>query len=324
MTQTLRRFATGAALWCTLEMPRQFMNQHHYVRFVVLAPAVVLAACGGGGGDGEPITSAPAPSGNSAPTTPTTSGPQTSVPAPTYAAGTFQADAFARINEIRAEAGLGLLAQHAMLDQAAQSHVNYIENHGLSTYGHGETPGRDLFTGATPVDRAAAAGYVGYAGELLSAGLAEDSVNSLLDGPYHRAPLLSYRVADVGIGTTPSSINAFLLGYRGEGQSAPATAAVLWPAHNATDVRTKVNGEVPNPMPENNGGPYGYPVSIHVDDTKTLSVNNFTLTGPTGALNVKLIHRSVDANMAWPNFAAIIARSPLQAGTAYTANFTAS
>jgi uncharacterized protein YkwD len=122
------------------------------------APAALLAAllasgCGGGGEDDAPPSAAPAISVSNA----------------SYAPGSPQRLAYDQLNAARQRCGFGLLAQSARLDLAAAAHGNYMSLN--SEFGHGEVPGKPGFTGATPLDRALAAGYAPRAvGEDLSTG----------------------------------------------------------------------------------------------------------------------------------------------------------
>lgn len=288
--------------------------------FAAAVVTLALAACGGGGGSTGSDNQAP---DDSAPPTtlPQDLPPQTTVPAPTYGATDAKLAAFDRINDIRKAAGLGLLAQNANLDQAAQAHAGYLVAN--STTGHDEVPGATGFTGETHVERAAAAGYEGTTTEGVTAGFPVAAVDSLMNVPYHRVPLVSFRFAEVGLGMD-TDIWDITYGFRDEAQQgAPDVDSVIWPVNGAVDVPPALYGEVPHPIPENNGAPFGYAVSLSVDEAKALTVNNFTLVGPAGAVDVKLLTAGTDTNLAGvQHYAAIIGRAPLQAATTYTASFT--
>src|SRR5947199_151007 len=58
---------------------------------------------------------------------------------------------------LRAAAGVGLVAQHAYVDAAAQAHSNYLAANDLT--GHYEISTNTGWTGDTPADRIQAAGY---------------------------------------------------------------------------------------------------------------------------------------------------------------------
>ena len=100
----------------------------------VAAVVGALGACGGGGVAPGP----PAPS----PATPIAA--QLAVPRPVG----YDADrlaAFDRLNEIRLSAGLGMLAQNAAMDRAAQAHADWIIAN--DSFTHEEVLGSPGFTG---------------------------------------------------------------------------------------------------------------------------------------------------------------------------------
>lgn len=295
-----------------------------------------LAACGGGGGGGDSASSSP-DAGTPAPTTPPTTEPaddappQTSVPAPVYASA-HRLEAFNRFNEIRQAAGLGLLRQNAQLDVAAQGHSDYLSLNDMT--GHYQSPGHNGFTGADVWARARAAGYsaASTADEVLGTvpgdGPGASYIDGLISTPYHRMAMLEYRPDELGVGHSgefPQNM-VFNTG-RNPGQGAPDRLFVIWPTDGAAGVVTAGGPESPDPIPENNGSPYGYPVSIQSHELKELSVTSFTLEDAAGNIvDAKLLHHSTDANLSTRfrarHFAALIGRSPLMANTTYTARFT--
>jgi Cysteine-rich secretory protein family len=97
-----------------------------------------LVACGGGG-DGGPGAPVVAP-----PTSYVEPQAVTQVPAGAYS-DVWRLSAFNRLNEVRAQAGIGLLRQNVSVDQAAQNHSSYQVNHGKLE--HTESAGGADFTG---------------------------------------------------------------------------------------------------------------------------------------------------------------------------------
>lgn len=307
----------------------------------LLVGLVGLAACGGGGGSPTPATgndsgtpSAGAGSSGSGGTTnppPVEPGPVSSVPAPVYAEQ-VRADAFNRFNEIRQAAGLGLLAQHASLDQAAQAHANYLAQH--NQIGHIESSSLAGWTGDTPPDRVQAAGYgsnttyeVVAAANMTGAGF----VDNLASTPYHRAAMLVYRPVHAGVGyarySTLSGYNLTIdLSHNATNfQGAPNTQAAIWPVDGSTEILLTMGPETPNPIPENGNVRAGYPVSVQVHESKVLTVDSFTITGPGGApVDVKVLDYATDPNLVALNmrfFAAALPRAQLAAGTTYSVSF---
>src|SRR5471030_1579543 len=179
-----------------------------------------LVACGGGGGSGggdnSASTSLSTPSTPSTPTGPTVTpgNLQTTVPTPTYAAGSQELAFYTAYNAFRQAEGLGLLAQNTKLDTADQNHLNYLLTNtdldftsidpatGRPLF-HIEDPKRPNFTGVTELDRANFTQYGGaYVGESGSYGSGQGSVsalNLLLGGVYHRAGLMFQGPKDFGI-----------------------------------------------------------------------------------------------------------------------------
>lgn len=114
----------------------------------------MLAACGGGGSD----------SGSSDTSGSTVGGTQpdnsvalvTTVPASTY--DTVLTGVFEFINTQRSQCAFGKLAQNSKLDAAALAHAHYLDQN-LDADPHTELLGRAGYSGASPTDRAMAAGY---------------------------------------------------------------------------------------------------------------------------------------------------------------------
>jgi uncharacterized protein YkwD len=311
------------------------------------AVALILAGCGGGGSSsGTGQTPVPTP-------TPSPTALQTSVPTPTYVAGSAQLSAYNTLNDARVAYGVGKLAQSALLDTAAANHSQYMEyRYAAADYadlGHTEDPSKSGFTGVNPSDRISYAKYAASTtGEAIAGsfnsitGTQTDpgvrAVNVLLSGPYHRFGVLdAYR--DVGIGDTPTAFPneggtrhfpVFDLAVAQNAQNQlPATGWVgVWPVDQMTGVMYSFIGESPNPIPENNGTCAGYPVSVQSLTGTTLATTSFTLvqTSTNASVSVKLATVSTDANPAYAraNSAYIIPYAPLKLGTQYTAHFVGS
>jgi hypothetical protein len=243
-----------------------------------LAAATLLTACGGGGGDGA-VQQASTPS---TPPIPAVNNYelQTTVPSPTYAAGSWQEFAFAYLNDHRTRCGFGALKQDARLDQAAQAHSSYLArqskeigwtgSNGQQIDLHAQDPARPLFTGQTPTERARAAGYTGDVGEAISttATRAVSPLNSatekvmlrwnlqeLLAVPYHMGILMS-DAREVGFGfqpwtysvDPPFSISQLVVnpGYAQWPQRS-LTEVVSFPCEGSTDLQEAVYDEIPDP-----------------------------------------------------------------------------
>ena len=303
--------------------------------------AGALVACGGGGNDAPAPAPAPPPAPSPAPA-PSPSAPiaaQLTVPAPVG----YDADrlaAFNRLNEIRLSAGLGMLAQNAMMDQAAQAHAEWtVANDSFSHFEVAGTPG---FTGTNWPRRDEAFGYVPVeGGEVMAQGPASEAVDSLVNAAYHRAILLAFEPVDVGVGwsskmsasvVTPLVIDTTKPGLdsvRGLGQSAqPAIqGAAIWPLDGARNVSLRLGLEIPNPVPTQDVQTLGTPVSITVEESKTISAIQFTVTdSATGAVvPTQLLTNTNDSNFIIPeSFIAAIPLSPLSPNTTYQVVFSGS
>lgn len=308
----------------------------------VVALAGALVACGGGGGgSGDPAASpppAPAPAPSVAP------GPLAAVMSVAAPSGydSNRLAAFDRLNEIRRSAGLGLLAQDASLDQAAQAHAAWeIAN---DQWSHQETAGTPGFTGVDWWDRDVAVGYRGSGGEeVLTNGASSGAaaVDVLVNMIYHRAALLQFRPVDVGIGysgasaahvqtpvvidfTTPADGSA-----RSHGQTAQAglQAVAIWPLDGAEGVWTHLGNESPNPVPAQSVLSLGTPVSISVDDASTLRVATFSLTNAaTGAVvpAASIDHDGDATGLVPASFAGLVPTVALDPQTRYRVDFTGS
>ena len=264
--------------------------------------------------------------------------PVTLVPTPTYAANSFQSDAFVRLNSIRSSVGLGLLAQNTNLDTAAAAHSKYMNLNGLADNVHVESAGKTGFTGARVGDRIGATSYgrPTGGGEVISfVGSAKESIDGLVAAVYHRMVLLQYKPKEIGVGFLQTSTDknplfntynqVFNLAYADGGQGAPAVNAVVWPADNSTTTSVRMPNEQPRPGTPGASGVFGYPASISVDEDRVLTVSAFVLTDSAGSVvSANLLSPANDPNLLALNvkyFVGLVPRDPLKPATTYTAQF---
>ncbi len=304
------------------------------------AALAALSACGGGGSGGttpEP-PSPPAPTPAPSPAAPIAA--QMSVPTPVG----YDADrlaAFNRLNEIRLSAGLGMLAQDTLLDQAAQAHAEWIIAN--DSFTHEETAGTIGFTGAHWWDRDEASGYVPVGGEEVMAGIVHGAqgVDVLINGVYHRAGMLAFEPVDVGIGWSALSAASVSMPLvidmtkpgtdpvRGLGQAAqPSIGGVaIWPLDAARDVPLRLGLESPDPVPGQDVLSLGTPVSVTVGSDTTITVDSFALTEvASGAVvSARLLTVRTDPNSLLPgSFAALVPLNALTPNTTYAVVFSGS
>lgn len=288
----------------------------------MFAAAAMLTACGGGGGGGTDTgTPSPPPAPSPAPSTSIV----TQVPPATYAAGSNELLAFNRLNAERARCGFGLLAQNAKLDQAAQNHRAYLVANQVS--GHNETAGQTGFTGATPQDRAMAAGYNGNVGEAVTTGIfsapqtfgdGDRQVLGLISLPYH-AFLVTDGTLEIGLswgGSAFVAVPAFPAGK--PAQTAPGVRT--YPCDGSTNVRHIAVTEVPNPFPTEPGATWGPAISVFGESVR---VTTATVTGPNGSVAIKAVYgdgQTVDPNGICKGNRACVIPVALAENTSYQVN----
>jgi len=308
----------------------------------------LLVACGGsGGGDNSAPTSPSAPSAPSTPTGPTVmpGNLQTTVPAPTYAAGSQELAFYTAYNAFRQAEGLGLLAQNTKLDTADQNHLKYLLTNSDLNFAsiepvtgrplfHIEDPKRPNFTGVQELDRANFAQYGGvYVGESGTYGSgqgAAHALNLLLGGVYHRAGLMFQGPKDFGIavGTDALQTTVMTFGYISTRQTNASDYFGFYPAANQTGVPLFAATEAPNPFPDVSYNDYStktsYPINVVSADGTTLTATTFTVTesGQTAPMSTRLLTQANDPNKELQgNSAFLVANTPYKPNTVYNVFF---
>ncbi|MEA3099454.1 CAP domain-containing protein [Caballeronia mineralivorans] len=289
-------------------------NQTSKMTALAMAATFTLAACGGGGGSSTPATPAvPASSSTAA-----TSGvpPQTSVAAATYTAGSFQATAFALLNNYRNAVGVGLLAQDPVLDQSSQAHSLYtfsnLSTGVMTSLSHDEVVGNANYYADTPLLRAQKAGAPAaeWIGENIAAGTkqatdaaaAQDCIGQALASVYHLADLLANQQT-VGYGympgttayplytcTTDFGISTGVVGAPGPnsfsyigGQQIATNVVVHSPYTSEAGVALAMRAESPNPAPDLPAPGRPILVRVNSENMDILTVSQFTVADSTGA-----------------------------------------
>ena len=296
-----------------------------------------LSACGGGGGGESPTPPppAPTPSPSPAPTGPIAA--QMTVPTPVgYDAERLAA--FNRLNEIRLSAGLGMVAQNTLMDQAAQAHADWMIANNLFT--HDEQIGTAGFTGTNWARRDESFGYVPASGsEVMAANTGgADGVDLLVNTLYHRSAILAIEPVDVGVGwtnrvatgfSTPLVIDLTRPGIdvlRGLGQQGQTSinGVSIWPLDGASNVPIRLGDESPNPVPSQDVLTLGTPASVTVDRLRTIQVISFSMTNSaTGTVvATTLLTNQNDSNFLVPSsFVAIVPLVTLDVGATYRVDF---
>lgn len=281
-----------------------------------------LAACGGGGGGGSPgatTFTATCSNGTTKASTVSLADAQAqcpavtatpivvTVPAATYPAASEELAAFSLFNAERARCGFGLLAQNDKLDVAARGHADWLLANKAG--GHYQTSGTTGFTGVTPDDRAAAAGYAALGAFQSSEsehdtggpkiGGAVHGVRSLLNAPYHLVGMMGgYRdvgvavrdmadMADIGVALNNRHVVNIDFGYKiAKGLQAAGSGSVrTYPCDGSTGVNRLLIAETPSPVPGRDlrALPLGTSVGVVGDVGSTLTITSATMTTATGA-----------------------------------------
>lgn len=316
--------------------------------------ALFLAACGGGSSPSASIITAPpvaVPAPAPAPVV-TPAAIQTSVPALTYAAISEEFQFITAWNQFRAQMGLGLLAQSAVLDKASLNHLEYVLKNDVLNGGtvnfrmidpatnrpmfHIEQGSKPLFTGVQEFDRARSVGFTGsYVGEMLAfpgRSGARVGLESLAATIYHRVGLMNQSTNEVGV-AAGQDVSRTLVMEAGttKAQSQASDYIGVYPSANQTGVGLNAYVETPNPFPDLSTAnadfltKTGYPVSVAVKEGVTLEVVSFTLTEASAAapLDARILTSVNDPNRYLAsNIAFLIAKAPLKASTTYTAKFS--
>lgn len=317
-----------------------------------------LAACGGGGGGNStsppPVAvtcTSPQVLVNGVCTNPavTPANLQTSVPLPTYQAGSVELLAFTELNNFRKMVGLGLLAQNSKIDLAAANHANYIAaniDSDLTLFGHYEVATKAGFTGIAPGDRTAFAGYGPVASEVATSnnynGDQQSPVQRFFGSVYHRSVLLAQCPKDVGIGfqnhTTPGGliVNPVIidLGFNQVTgcQTNASDFVYSYPVADQKNVPVTMAPETPDPfeVPKDQNGiddwknNSSYPITIGVNSGYTLTMDSFTVTeqGQATALPMRVINNSNDRNKLILKYEMVfVGYAPFKSATTYNVVF---
>ena len=281
----------------------------------VAAASFLLSACGGGGGGNS--SAAPA-TGASAPAVPASGvAPQTSIPATTYATDSFQATAFATLNNYRAAMGVGTLKQDPVLDTSAQAHALYLfsnlKSGAITSLPHEEVTTNQNYYGDSPLSRAEKAGaptsewiaenVAGGVKQASDIAAAQDCIGQALASVYHLVALTADQES-VGFGFNPgdttypiytcaSDFGTFT-GVTGTplpnalsatgGQILPTGVVFHSPYANEINVALAMRPESPNPA--NDLAAPGRPILVRVNSQNgnTLTVSQFTITDSSGGV----------------------------------------
>ena len=316
--------------------------------FSSVALLAALAACGGGGGSGG------GSSGSDASTLPSGQSGSGTVVFGSYAAGSEESKVFNLLNTERSNCGFGKFVQNGQLDVAAKAHADYqLMN---STISHEETanPRGNGFTGAKPLARIEAAGYLnagavtdeiaGFIGTNDKADVGEKALRNLLNAPYHLQGLmsgfrdvgLSVRSADdteVGKATVLLQVNAAYKRDAGPQLFTAADEVHTYPCEGTQGVNSKLSNEEPNPVAgrDLSANPLGSSVYIAARDGNDLRITSAAMfqrsNGQSVALRAPITSRNDPygpclSGCFKSHQAYVVADAPLQKNTEYQVTIT--
>lgn len=308
------------------------MNKQPKTILAAAAAVFVLTACGGGSGStpaSSPSNSSTSSTSSSTPASSSSAAAAplaTSVPTPTYAAGSVQLLAFQELNGYRTSVGVGELAQDRVLDTSASAHALYelanLSAGTVTALSHDETAGYVDYFQDTPLSRGQKAGAptTEWIGEVIAAGypsagslsavqaVAQDCVAQLLDTVYHMSDMLANQQT-VGVGfdigsagtnyvcTLDFGTTTGVTGSPGPndmpedgGQQLASNQIVNSPYAGQQGVALSMVAETPNPAADVTAP--GHPLMVRVSAPivgDILTVTSFTLNGPGGAVAARII-----------------------------------
>lgn len=177
--------------------------------------------------------------------------------------------ALARLNAVRARAGLAAVAHDDALAAAAAAHADYLrlnvpDRRTTTLDPHAEEPGRPGWSAAGAA--AAATADISWRGDL------DLAVDAWLGTLYHRLPLLEPRLARVGVASARGATSPIhVMAFAAEGP--PAAAAVAHPADGEAGVPIgfAVAGEASDPVPGGWRAGAGYPITLALPAPFTLA-----------------------------------------------------
>jgi len=156
----------------------------------------------------------------------------------------------------------------------------------------------------------------------------EDAVDNLVQAIYHRMNIFSTAFDEQGAGISQGDQGITVINFGTQKYPRPAAPPGwigMYPFDGQTGIAVDFFSDEESPDPVPNLNRVGYPVSLHIDDARVLSVTSFTLA-PVGGSAVPaqlLTNAGGDAHIP-ASAAAIVPLDVLAYGATYEANFSGS
>jgi uncharacterized protein YkwD len=263
--------------------------------------------------------------GHDAASTGSSSGPSdasaANCPAPPATESAASIKAVNDTNTVRAQIGSPCATLVPALDTSAQKHCDYYAasgpNSSCTSNAHVEVSGCPNFVAANFGTRESKAGYAGQPSyEVMDfAGNPDQAVQTWIDSVWHRIPMLSPWVRDMGYGGTTSPAKCDTIDF-GLGASTPSSVTAVYPYNGQTGVPTSFNGMYEGPMPPAPPAswPSGYPVILYLRGG-TVQSHQITVDGMTAALPHVWIDGTNSTNS--PDDYILYTNTPLTPNTTY-------
>jgi uncharacterized protein YkwD len=192
--------------------------------------------------------------------------------------------ALEEVNRTRRDAGLGCVAFAPEIASAAERHCQYfVSNAGRCTAKpHREVADCKSFTAETFSDRLRMASYKGEPRFEVMAyvGQGRLAVRQWIDSVWHRIPILSPDVDQLGYGTAG---RCDTMDFGAEGNL--VTKNILYPYDGQVNVPRSFGGrESPEPPVPPSGWPSGYPVSLNAAGLKNITEHSIVVDGTKAPL----------------------------------------
>lgn len=222
-----------------------------------------------------------------------------------------------QLNAYRKMLGLSPVASDATLAAAAQKHADYIEKN----YGHTSLKGLGMHEEQSELPGYSTEGALSAKRAVIAVqtGPRKDPIATWMGTFFHRLPLIRPTLSKVGYGAVQKERSIFVLD-AGDTSGTDVKPQVTMPRDGQEGVPTHFSGnEVPNPIPADEDGQAGYPITIVFApgrQVKNVAVSFERFEGP-----------EVDHYLSTPqapvvsghqgNAICLIAHDPLQALTRY-------